>query len=129
MIGRVFTGFAWAGFLFWSVLCLGLWGAVTLGGDLLRWLASTALQPATGETVASGLRFIEAFGTALIAWVWLAGAVLIAFAGIVLRRLAANATMVQMTTIRTDGYGMREMKDVTPPGPTVDIEPKRLPPQ
>ena len=83
MIGRVFTGFAWAGFLFWTLICLGFWGAVSLGGDLLGWIAGAVLDPAAGGTVTTGLRFLEAFGTALIAWVWLAGTVLIAVAGMV----------------------------------------------
>ncbi|MBI3506098.1 MAG: hypothetical protein HY059_14760 [Proteobacteria bacterium] len=129
MIGRVFAGFAWAGFMIWSLLCLGLWGAVTLGGDLLRWLAGAALSPGSGEAVVSALRFLEAFGTALLAWIWLAGSVLIAVAGIVLRRVAANATMVQMTTIRTGEFEVREMKDVTPPEPAIDPDAKRLPPR
>ncbi len=130
MIGRVFTGFAWAGFLFWSLICLGFWGAVSLGGDVLRWIAEAILDPAAGGAVTTGLRFLEAFGTALIAWVWIAGTVLIAVAGLVLRRAAANATVVHMSTMRTTQWQEPEMKDVTPPagsGPDDDI--RRLPPR
>ena len=67
MIGRLFAGFAWAGFLFWTLLCLGLGALIGLGGDLLRWIAGTALGPGAGGTFASVLGFIEAFGTVLLA--------------------------------------------------------------
>jgi hypothetical protein len=130
MIGRIFTGFAWAGFLFWTLICLGFWGAVSLGGDLLGWIAGAVLDPAAGGIAATVLRFLEAFGTALIAWIWLAGTVLIAVAGLVLRRAAANATVVQMSTVRTARWQEPEMKDVTPPaGQAPDDDIRRLPPR
>jgi hypothetical protein len=130
MIGRIFTGFAWAGFLFWTLICLGFWGVVTLGGDLLGWIAGAVLDPAAGGIAATVLRFLEAFGTALIAWIWLAGTVLIAVAGLVLRRAAANATVVRMSTMHTAHWRAPEMKDVTPPaGQMPDDDIRRLPPR
>ncbi len=130
MIARVFTGFAWAGFLFWTLICLGFWAVVALGGDLLVWLAGAALDPAAGGAVTSVLRFLEAFGTALIAWIWFAGSVLITLAGMVLRRAAANATVVHMSTVRTTGWQEPEMKDVTPPDAQTSVdEIRRLPPR
>jgi hypothetical protein len=76
------------------------------------------------------LRFLEAFGTALIAWIWLAGTVLIAVAGLVLRRAAANATVVRMSTMHTAHWRAPEMKDVTPPaGQMPDDDIRRLPPR
>lgn len=130
MIARVFAGFAWAGFLFWTLICLGLWAVVALGGDVLAWLAGAALDPAAGGTVTSVLRFLEAFGTALIAWFWIAGSVLIAVAGTILRRAAANATVVRMSTIRTASWREPEMKDVTPPDTHAPVdEIRRLPPR
>lgn len=130
MIGRVFAGFAWAGFLFWTLICLGFWAVVALGGDLLGWIAGAALDPAAGGTVTSVLRFLEAFGTALIVWFWIAGSVLIAVAGMILRRAAANATVVHMSTIRTERWPEPEMKDVTPRDTRAPIdETRRLPPR
>ena len=59
-------------------------------------------------------------------WVWLAGSALIAFAGFVLRRAAANTTTILMATFRTGDWEVREMKDVTPPhAPDADLP--RLP--
>jgi hypothetical protein len=114
MITRVFTGFAWAGFLFWSLLCLGLWAAIALGGDVLRWLASALLGASADGTAAGVLRFLEAFGTALVMWVWLAGSAVIAFAGFALRRMAGDAASIRVATFRTGNWEVREMKDVTP---------------
>jgi hypothetical protein len=128
MIQRLFAGFAWAGFLFWSLLCLGLWGVIALGGDALRWLAGAALDPAAGGTVSTVLRFLEAFGTALVVWVWFAGAALIVVVGLALRRAAANATTIRVATYRAD-WGPREMKDVTPPAPEPADDLPRLPPR
>jgi hypothetical protein len=128
MIGRVFTGFALAGFAFWTVLCFGVWAVVALGGDLLRWLAGLALDPQAGGIADSALRFLEAFGTALVAWVWLAGSALIAVVGFVMRKAAANATVVRVATFETRGWGPAEMKDVTPPrGAGPDPDAPRLP--
>jgi hypothetical protein len=128
MFGRIFTGFALAGFAFWTVLCLGVWAVVALGGDVLRWLAGLALDAQAGGIAQSALRFLEAFGTALVAWVWLAGTALIAVAGFVMRKAAENATVVRVSTFETRDWGPAEMKDVTPPrGPEPDPDAKRLP--
>lgn len=135
MVGRIFTGFAWLGFLFWSLLCLGGWAVIALGGDMLRWIAGAALAPGAGGTVASVLTFIEAFGTIVLTWIWIAGSVLILVVGTILRRAAANATVVRFEQ-RTTNFGdidPSRMKDVTPPSEmqTTEAPPpalKRLPP-
>ena len=135
MVGRIFTGFAWLGFLFWSLLCLGGWAVIALGGDMLRWIAGSALAPGAGGTVASVLTFIEAFGTIVLTWIWIAGSVLILVVGTILRRAAANATVVRFEQ-RTANYAdiaTARMKDVTPASEmqTAQAAPsdiKRLPP-
>jgi hypothetical protein len=130
MVGRIFTGFAWLGFLFWSLLCLGGWAAIALGGDMLRWVAETALAPGAGGSVASVLTFIEAFGTVVLAWIWIAGSVLILVVGTILRRAAANATVVRFEQ-RAASYAdidPARMKDVTPSADAPPAEFKRLPP-
>jgi hypothetical protein len=132
MLTRVVSGFAWFGFLLWTLLCLGLWGALALGGDVLRWAAGAAMG---GDAGALGgvLRFLEAFGTILLAWVWIAGTVFIAAAGLLMRKAAKHATVVRMESVRveTGAWGPREMKDVTPPREPdkPDPETKRLPPR
>lgn len=134
MLTRVVSGFAWFGFLLWTLLCLGLWGAIVLGGDVLRWAAGAAMG-GDSAALAGILRFLEAFGTILLAWVWIAGTVFIAAAGFVMRKAAKHAATVRMESVRveTGDWGPREMpremKDVTPPrGPDApDPEMKRLP--
>lgn len=134
-MGRFFTGFAWAGFVVWTLLCLGGWGLIALGGDLLRWVAGSALAPGTGGPVTSVLNFIEAFGTVVLAWIWIAGSVLILVLGAFFRRAVANATAVRFDPDAGYGYGEGDpsrMKDVTPPrAPEPDPDPdrKRLPPR
>jgi hypothetical protein len=131
MVGRIFTGFAWAGFFFWSLLCLGGWAVIALGGDVLRWIAGAAFAPGTGGTVASVLTFIEAFGTIVLTWIWIAGSVLILVVGTILRRAAANATVIRFEQ-RAAGYAQADpaqMKDVTPPYEPPPAEIKRLPPR
>ncbi|MFM7346121.1 MAG: hypothetical protein ACKO1J_12225 [Tagaea sp.] len=132
MLTRVVSGFAWFGFLLWTLLCLGLWGAIALGGDLLRWAAGAA-QGGDPGALGGVLNFLEAFGTILLAWVWIAGAVFIAAAGLVMRKAAKHATVVRMESVRveTGEWGPREMKDVTPPRESDQPAPetKRLPPR
>lgn len=132
MLTRIASGFAWFGFLLWTLLCLGMWGAIALGGDVLRWAAGAAMGGDAG-TLGGLLRFLEAFGTILLAWVWIAGTVFIAGAGFLMRKAAKHATVVRMESVRveTGEWGPREMKDVTPPrgSETPDPEPKRLPPR
>ena len=130
MVGRIFTSFAWLGFVFWTLLCLGGWAVIALGGDLLRWIAGAALAPGAGGTVASVLTFIEAFGTIVLTWIWIAGSVLILVVGTILRRAAANATVARFEQ-RDAAYGEFDparMKDVTPTSEPSPPELKRLPP-
>lgn len=132
MLTRVVSGFAWFGFLLWTLLCLGMWGAIALGGDLLRWAAGAAMGGEAGG-LADLLRFLEAFGTILLAWVWIAGAVFIAAAGFLMRKAAKHASVIRMESVRVDTgeWEPREMKDVTPPRETDKPDPdiKRLPPR
>jgi|GEM_PF-1988520 len=130
-MARFFTGFAWAGFVVWTLLCLGGWGAISLGGDLLRWAAGSALAPGTGGPVTAVLNFIEAFGTLVLAWIWIAGSVLILVVGAFFRRAVANATVVRFEQGAFDGEpDPARMKDVTPPRePQPDPDQKRLPPR
>lgn len=136
MLTRFVSSFAVTAFALWTLLCLGFWGVISLGGDLLRWFAAIL----GGDDIArSVLGFLEAFGTFLLAWVWFAGAALIVFAGFMLRQAARNATTIRVQTVQfgeRGEWGSRgmpgEMKDVTPPkGDAPDIEPdqKRLPPR
>lgn len=123
---RTFTGLAWAGFLFWSVLCLGFWAVAALGGDLLRWIATSVLGASADGTAVAILHFIEAFGAALITWVWIAGTALIFFFGWFFRAALRNASSVRMTAVHSAGWEVHEMKDVTPrDGNDPDI--RRLP--
>jgi len=130
-MARVLTGFAWVGFLVWTLLCLGGWGAIALGGDLLRWVAGTALAPATGGPVTSVLNFIEAFGTIVLTWIWIAGSVLILVVGAFFKRAVANASIIRFEQAAPDGMpDPSRMKDVTPPSaPEPDFDQKRLPPR
>lgn len=130
-MARVLTGFAWAGFLVWTLLCLGGWGAIALGGDLLRWVAGTALAPGTGGPVTSVLNFIEAFGTIVLTWIWIAGSVLILVVGAFFKRAVANASVIRFERAGPDGMpDPSRMKDVTPPSaPEPDLDQKRLPPR
>ncbi|MBC8790492.1 MAG: hypothetical protein C6Y20_02690 [Tagaea sp. CACIAM 22H2] len=132
MLSRFVSSFAVTAFALWTLLCLGFWGVIALGGDLLRWFAGIL----GGDDIArSVLGFLEAFGTFLLAWVWLAGAALIAFAGFTLRRAARHATTIRVQTVQfgeRGDWGPREMKDVTPPkgdAPDIDLDQKRLPPR
>jgi hypothetical protein len=131
MLTRVVAGFAWFGFLIWTLLCLGLWGAIALGGDFLRWAAGAAMGGDSGG-LGGVLRFLEAFGTILLAWIWIAGTVFIAAAGFLMRKAAKHATTIRMESVRveTGDWGPREMKDVTPPrdAPAPDPDARRLPP-
>jgi lysylphosphatidylglycerol synthetase-like protein (DUF2156 family) len=130
MLTRFISSFAFGAFALWTLLCLGLWGVISLGGDLLRWIAGSM---GGDGFVRSALGFLEAFGTFLLAWVWVAGAALIAVAGMILRKAARNATTIRMESVhfRTgEDWAPREMKDVTPPGPPeTDPQTKRLPPR
>ncbi|MFM8799914.1 MAG: hypothetical protein ACKOEE_05065 [Tagaea sp.] len=136
MLTRVVSGFAWFGFLLWTLLCLGMWGAIALGGDLLRWAAGAAMG-GEADGLAGLLRFLEAFGTILLAWVWIAGTVFIAAAGFLMRKAAKHASVIRMESVRVDSGawgprdGGREMKDVTPPRESDKPDPdiKRLPPR
>lgn len=132
MLTRFVSSFAVTAFALWTLLCLGFWGVIALGGDLLRWFAAIL----GGDDIArSVLGFLEAFGTFLLAWVWFAGAALIVFAGFLLRQAARNATTIRVQTVRFDqnaDWGPREMKDVTPPkndAPEIDLDQRRLPPR
>jgi hypothetical protein len=131
MLTRFVSSFAFGAFALWTLLCLGFWGVIALGGDFLRWVAGVL----GGDEIArSLLGFLEAFGTFLLAWVWFAGAALIAFAGFLLRQAARNATTIRVQTVQfgeRGDWGPREMKDVTPPksdAPEIDPDRKRLPP-
>ncbi|MCM0021790.1 MAG: hypothetical protein NBV67_17505 [Tagaea sp.] len=130
MLTRMVSGFAWVGFLVWTLLCLGLWGVIALGGDVLRWAAGAA-QGGDAGALGGILNFLEAFGTILLAWVWIAGTVFIAAAGFVMRKAAKHATLIRMESARvqTGEWGPREMKDVTPPreSDAPDPDMKRLP--
>ncbi len=112
---RPIIGFAGAGLLFWSLLCLGLWAIVALGGDLLHWIVTSLLGAARDGVAVGILRFVEAFGTVVVAWVWLAGAALIAFLGWLARSATRDSATIRVATFRTGDWEMREMKDVTPP--------------
>jgi hypothetical protein len=132
MLTRFVSSFAVTAFALWTLLCLGFWGVISLGGDLLRWFAGVL----GGDDIArSVLGFLEAFGTFLLAWVWFAGAALIVFAGFMLRQAARNATTIRVQTVRFEDRGdwaPREMKDVTPPksdAPEIDPDQKKLPPR
>jgi hypothetical protein len=136
MLTRFVSSFAVTAFALWTLLCLGFWGVISLGGDLLRWFAAIL----GGDDIArSVLGFLEAFGTFLLAWVWFAGAALIVFAGFLLRQAARNATTIRVQTVQfgeRGDWGSRgmpgEMKDVTPPksdAPEIDLDQKRLPPR
>lgn len=132
MLTRFVSSFAVTAFALWTLLCLGFWGVISLGGDLLRWFAGVL----GGDDIArSVLGFLEAFGTFLLAWVWFAGAALIVFAGFMLRQAARNATTIRVQTVRFEERGdwaPREMKDVTPPksdAPEIDPDQKKLPPR
>jgi hypothetical protein len=83
---------------------------------VLRWIATRLLGAAADGTAVAVLHFIEAFGTALITWVWIAGTALIVFFGWFFRTALRNASGVRMTTVRSASWEVHEMKDVTPRG-------------
>ncbi|MBI1245102.1 MAG: hypothetical protein GC202_08855 [Alphaproteobacteria bacterium] len=112
---RIFTGFAWIAFLFWSLLCFGFWAVFSLGSDLVHWIVSNLFGAPDNGAIATALQFLSALGGALITWVWIAGSALIVFFGFMLRRAAGNATTIRVATFRTGDWEVREMKDVTPP--------------
>lgn len=115
MTTRIFSGFAWVAFTFWSLLCFGFWAVFSLGGDLVHWIASGLFgAPETG-TVVEVLHFLSALGGVLITWVWIAGSALIVFFGVMLRQAAKNAMTIHVATFRAGDREFREMKDVTPP--------------
>lgn len=130
MLTRFVSSFAVTVFALWTLLCLGFWGVIALGGDLLQWVAGVF---GGAEIARAVLGFLEAFGTFLLAWVWLAGAALIAFAGFALRQAARNAASIRVRNVQfgeSADWGPREMKDVTPPrAPDPDPDRKRLPPR
>lgn len=115
---RIVLSLALAAFAVWSFLGLLAWGAVSLGGDLLR-AASPILffghpdGPAIAEAAS---RLLTAMGSGVVAFVWLAGSVMLLAGTLMLRALGgADVRVARFEFRRQDaGWGERPMKDVTP---------------
>ena len=129
MAQRLVTGLAVLGFLTWSLLGLGAWGVVALGGDVLRFVAQ-GLFAADSEAAAianAATHALQSLGSWLIISTWLFGSVAIFVGASLFRRLST----VEVHSVRFDWQETRqprEMKDVTPPreaprGPTIHLPP------
>jgi hypothetical protein len=118
---RLVFSFALAAFAAWSLLGLLAWGVVSLGGDLLR-AASPFLffgHPDGPAIADAASRVLTAMGGGLVAFVWLAGSVVLLAGTLMLRALGTADVRVARFEFRggrTDGPGWssRPMKDVTP---------------
>jgi len=105
--------------LIWSLLSLGAWAALSLGGDFIYrqidWVfgGSPDLVPAA----ASVFRFLQNLGLGLVFAVWALGALFVWFVGTVMRRLVQGMTVIRVheTQWADIREGERPMKDVTPP--------------
>ena len=119
MDSRLITGLAVAGITVWTLIALGAWGLVDLGGGLLRTVfeAVFAGNPDAASAVSALMRFMEGLGGWLVGLAWLAGSAAIAVAAALFRQLAAIEIHAVHFGTRYERYAEREMKDVTPPRP------------
>jgi hypothetical protein len=129
MIRRAVTGLALLGFVVWSLLGLGAWGVVALGGDVLRFLARALLSgnPDAAQFAETVTHVLQGVGGWVIALTWFTGSMLIAAAAAVLRRAStidARTAHFEWRSAHWPERDMpREMKDVTPPR---ESRPERL---
>jgi uncharacterized protein involved in cysteine biosynthesis len=113
--------------LLWSLLSLGVWAALSLGGDFmysqLDWIfgGNPDVVPAAGSV----FRFFQNLGLGLVFVVWALGSLTVWIAGTILRRLAESVSVVHVRDAGwVDAYeGERPMKDVTPPRATRSLPP------
>ena len=122
MIRRAVTGLALLGFLVWSLLGLGAWGIVALGGDVLRFLTRALLSgnPDAAQFAETVTHVLQGVGGWVIALTWFTGSMLIAAAAAVLRRASTIQGGGAHFEWRSAQWPQqerreREMKDVTPP--------------
>jgi len=119
MIRRAVTGLALLGFVVWSLLGLGAWGVVALGGDVLRFVARALLSgnPDAAQFAETVTHVLQGVGGWVIALTWFTGSMLIAAAATVLRRASTIQAGGAHFEWRSTQWPEREreMKDVTPP--------------
>lgn len=119
---RLVFSLALAAFAVWSLLGLLAWGVVSLGGDLLR-AASPFLffgHPDGPAIADAASRVLTATGGGVVAFVWLAGSVVLLAGTLMLRALGTADVRVARFEFRGGrpngpDWGSRPMKDVTPP--------------
>jgi hypothetical protein len=117
MANRLVTNLALFGFFAWSLVGLVAFGLVTLGGDVLRFIAQVLFQrsPDVVAAAESVAHFLQALGGGLVISAWAAGSVIIAIGASVFRRLSAVEVHGARFDWQPEPWTQREMKDVTPP--------------
>lgn len=119
-VARLITTFSIVAAAFWTLLSLGVWAAVEIGGDLLYasidWLFAGNREFVA--VVGSLIRFVQGLGVGLILVIWLLGCVAIGAIGLFLRRVALQLEvgppdpLWDARSVWSDQP--RPMKDVTP---------------
>ncbi|HEX6978347.1 MAG TPA: hypothetical protein VF342_03530 [Alphaproteobacteria bacterium] len=118
---RLVTTFGILAAALWTLLSLGIWAAVEIGGDLLYasidWLFASNREFVA--VVGSLIRFVQGLGVGLVLAIWVLGCVAIWVIGLLLRRVAQQfdaAPPDPLWEVRPmRGDWPHPMKDVTPP--------------
>ena len=120
-MARTVRFFTFSVVLFWTLLSLGVWAVLSLGGDFIYNQLDWAFggNPDLVPAAAAVFRFFQNLGLGLVFVVWAAGSLVIWIAGTILRRIAESVSVVH---VREAGWAEpyeaeRPMKDVTPPRP------------
>lgn len=122
---RAISSFAFVIILLWSLLSLGAWAMLSMGGDLiyrqLDWLFGG--NPDIVPAAAAVFRFFQNLGLGLVVAIWAIGALAVWVVAAVLRRLAQGMTVVRMREAEwAESFeGERPMKDITPPRATRNL--------
>lgn len=124
-MARAISSFAFVIILLWSLLSLGAWAVLSMGGDLiyrqLDWLFGG--NPDIVPAAAAIFRFFQNLGLGLVVALWAIGALAIWVVAAVLRRLAQGMTVVRVREAEwAETFGdERPMKDITPPRATRNL--------
>ena len=119
-MSKLITAFVLALILTWTLLSLGAWAVVGVGGDLLRaaadWTASDA--PAIGHIFS----LLQGLGFGVVIVVWAVGTVALSVIGLITRRFAQT---IEVTSSRRWQTSHRPERFEPDPGMMKDITPRR----
>lgn len=109
----------------WTLLSLGVWAVVSVGGDLIHaqldWIFGG--DPNVVPAMSSLLRFLQGLGLGLLAVIWALGAAALWLTGFIVQRFAQAVALAPAVEPRWGDFShagarTRMMKDVTPPRET-----------